>query len=434
MGESTGSTAGTPSGPRAGVGAGTPGRARRAHERRRAAEHALLDAFLLPHEGRAESVGSESQALLVKALTRLERQEGIAAAVAWGVDADGKPQVLAAQPAHSASRIQVTPELYRGLATLAGPSRLCEADGILGPELSALAARGVSAIAPVAGLGSSPAAILLVFPEIHGRVLRPRAFAVLCEVSRKLAEPMSTHLALDRIGRLDAAVQRLDRLAALGSLVAEIVHEIRNPLVSVKTFLQLLPERLQDPDFHEDFRLVVSDEVRRLERMLEDLLRQARPVATADPGDGAHIAHAIQTTIQILTYRCRERGIEIQTRIEPKLPPLAICDDALRQLLLNLLLNATEVTPEGGRILLSADWSRDAMNHLELCVEDDGPGIERGLRSQIFEPFWTSRSERPGGLGLAICKRIIEEAGGSIRVEDGAKGGACFRVELEIAS
>jgi signal transduction histidine kinase len=408
-------------------------RARRAHDRRRAAEDALLDAFLLPQDGRAEAVGSESQALLVKALARLQRQEGVAAVVAWGVDAEGTPHVLAAQPAHSANRIQVTRELYRGLSTLSGPSRLCEADGILGPELAALAARGVSAIAPVAGLGSSPAAMLLLFSEIHGRVLRPRVFAVLSEVARKLTETMSTHLALGRLGRLDGAVQRLDRLAALGSLVAEIVHEIRNPLVSVKTFLQLLPERLEDPDFHEDFRLVVSDEVRRLERMLEDLLRQARPAATADPGDGAHIASAIETTIQILTYRCRERGIAIETRIEPKLPALAISDDALRQLLLNLLLNATEVTPDGGRILLSADWSRDAMNHLELRVEDAGPGIEPNLRTRIFEPFWTSRSDTPGGLGLAICKRIVEEAGGAIRVEDGSDGGACFRVELEIA-
>ena len=432
MGESTGSSARTPGGSSSG-GRGLS-RARRAHDRRRAAEDALIDAFLLPQDRHTDAVGVESQALLVKALARLQRQEGVAAAVAWGVDAGGTPHVLAAQPAQSASRIQVTPELYRGLSTVSGPSQLCEADGVLSPELSALAARGVSAIAPVAGLGPEPAAALLLFSEIHGRVLRPRVFAVLSEVARRLTETMSTHLALGRLGRLDAVVQRLDRLAALGSLVAEIVHEIRNPLVSVKTFLQLLPERLEDPDFHQDFRLVVSDEVRRLERMLEDLLRQARPTATADPGEGAHIASAIETTVQILTYRCRERGIAIETHIEPRLPPLAISDDALRQLLLNLLLNATEVTTEGGRIVLRADWSRDAMNHLEVCVEDAGPGIEPGLRTRIFEPFWTSRSDTPGGLGLAICKRIVEEAGGAIRVEDGPEGGACFRVELEIAS
>lgn len=394
----------------------------------------MLDALLLPQDSRLEAVGSEGQTLLAKALTRLARQDGVEAAVAWGVGTDEEaPRVLAAQPADMASRIALTPELYRALSALVEPVLLLADDASqISPELAALAARGVVAVAPVAGLGSAPAAMLLLFAKIPGRPLRPRVLAVLNEVAHRLAETMSTHLALDRLGRLDAAVQELDRLASLGSLVAEIVHEIRNPLVSVKTFLQLLPERRDDPEFQNDFRLIVSEEVQRMERMLEDLLRHARPAATPDPGDGAHVGEEIATTLQLLTYRCRERGVGLETRIAPRLPPLALSGDALRQLLLNLLLNATEVTPEGGTIVLSADWSREAMNRIELGVEDAGPGIERALRRQIFEPFWTSRKESAGGLGLAICKRIVEEAGGSIQVEDGAVGGARFRVELEI--
>jgi signal transduction histidine kinase len=194
-----------------------------------------------------------------------------------------------------------------------------------------------------------------------------------------------------------------------------------------------LPDRKNDPEFHEDFRMVVNDEVRRLERMLDDLLRHARPSAAADPGEGAQLGEAIETTLQLLSYRSRERGVELETRIAPNLPALALSEDGLRQLLLNLLLNATEVTPEGGTITLSADWSRDEMNHLELRVEDAGPGIDPSERGRIFEPFWTSRNESAGGLGLAICKRIVEEAGGAISVEEAPTGGACFRVELEIA-
>ncbi|MHA7839731.1 MAG: ATP-binding protein [bacterium] len=393
----------------------------------------MLDALLLPHDARTEAVGSESQALLLKALTRLERQDGVGAAVAWGVDAAGEPRVLGARPADSAGRIPATRELYRGLAALSEPSRLTEGEAELTPELAALAARGIAAAAPVPGLGAAPAAILLLFSEVHGRPLRPRAIAVLGEVVRHLGETMSTNLALDRLGQLDEAVQRLDRLAALGELVAEIVHEIRNPLVSVKTFLQLLPERRNDPELYDDFRLVVNDEILRLERMLDDLLRHARPASRPHPGEGARLGEAVETTLQLLAYRCREQGIELETRIAPRLPPLALSDDGLRQLLLNLLLNATEVTPEGGTIVLSADWSPDEMNHLELSVEDAGPGIEPAIRGRIFEPFWTSRSESAGGLGLAICKRIVEEAGGSITIEDGSSGGARFRIELEIA-
>jgi len=403
----------------------------RASNRRRAAEDALLDALLLPHEARVDAVGAAGQTLLMKALVRLERQEDIQAIVAWALEADGRPIVMAALPANAATRIQPTLELYRALAGLERVQRLT--DSGLGRELSTLRARGVAAAAPIPGLGAMPAAVLLVYPAKPGRALRPRSVAILGEVASKLTNTLSTSMALDRMTRLDGAVRRLDRLATLGGLVAEIVHEIRNPLVSVKTFLQLLPERLDDPEFHHDFRSVVSDEVSRLERMLDDLLQHARP-STPAPIDGeARIEEAIETTLQLLTYRCRERGIELETTIRSDLPALGLAQDALRQLLLNLLLNATQVTPEAGRILISADWSAQTANHVQIRVEDEGPGLDAGLRERIFEPFWTTRDAGAGGLGLAICKRIVEEANGVIEVSNRQEGGACFRIELPLA-
>jgi signal transduction histidine kinase len=280
-----------------------------------------------------------------------------------------------------------------------------------------------------------PAALILLHPRKVGRPLRPRTIAVLGEVAAKLKKTLSTSLALERMGRLDGAIQQLDRLAALGGLVSEIVHEIRNPLVSVKTFLQLLPERLDDPEFHQGFRGVVEDEVGRLERMLEDLLRHARPAPTNAPVEPeARIPEAIATTLQLLTYRCRERGVELVKDIREELPALGLPEDALRQLLLNLLLNATEVTPRDGQIRIYADWSPESANHVELRIEDDGPGLDPALANNVFEPFWTTRQESPGGLGLAICKRIVDEAGGQIEVESEPTGGACFRIVLPIAS
>lgn len=403
---------------------------RRTNDRRRAAEEALLDALLLPHDPAAEGVGSEGQILLSKALLRLGRQEGVDAAVAWAAEPGGEPKVLAAHPAHSANRIHPTLELYDALMRLEGVQRLTDAE--LGVELTALMARGVSAVAPIKGLGATPAAVLLIYPKRPGRPLRPRTIAVLGEVATKLSHSMSAHLAVDRLARLDDAVQQLDRLASLGGLVSEIVHEIRNPLVSVKTFLQLLPERLDDPEFHRDFRGVVNDEVQRLERMLDDLLRHARPNRAPTIGEGARVSETIRTTLQLLSYRCRERGVVLETEIRSNLPALGLSEDALRQLLLNLLLNATEVTPEGGRIVLYVDWSPDEVNHLELKIEDDGPGIDPSSGDRIFEPFWTTRSESAGGLGLAICKRIVDEAGGSIEAINRRDGGACFRVDLPI--
>ena len=406
---------------------------RRATKRRREAEDALLDAVLSTSEPRPETIGSEGQHLLMKSLARLERQEDIEGAVAWSLDTEGRPTVLGALPARMANRIEANPTSYHALARLDRVQRLTDPN--LDAELDSLATRGAGAAAPIAGLGETPAALLLVYPTKAGRPLRPRTIAVLGEVAAKLGKTLSTSLALDRMTRLDEAVRRLDRLAALGGLVSEIVHEIRNPLVSVKTFLQLLPDRLDDPEFHHDFRGVVEDEVGRLERMLEDLLRHARPTPAEAPfARDARIANAIETTLQLLAYRSREKGVVLETDLRGELPALALPEDALRQLMMNLVLNATEVTPSGGKIRVEADWSTISPNHVSIVVQDEGPGLDPAVAARIFEPFWTTRSDGNGGLGLAICKRIIEDAGGSIELEETRGAGARFRIELPIAS
>jgi signal transduction histidine kinase len=406
---------------------------KRATTRRHAAESALLDALLLPHAGSVQYVGSAGQTLLIRALARLERQEDVGAAVAWAAAPDGTPNVLAADPPESARRIQPTNELYDALLKLERVQRLT--DPKLGMELTALAVRGVSVVAPVAGLSTTPAAVILLYPKKTGRSLRPRTVAVLTEVAAGLSRSMSTNLALDRLGLLDEAVAQIDRQASLGRLVSEIVHEIRNPLVSVKTFLQLLPERLQDPEFHHDFRLVVNDEVQRLERMLDDLLRHASPrTASSQSGECARIDEVLRTTLQLMSYRFREQNIAFESNLRSNLPVLGLSEDSLRQLLLNLLLNASAITPAGGSISLSVDWSPTWANHVEIKIADDGPGIDPSLVGRIFEPFWTTRSEGGGGLGLAICKRIVEDAGGEIEVHNRREGGACFRVDLPIAN
>lgn len=393
----------------------------------------MLDAVLLPHEDSTnDRVGIPGQTLLIRGLARIARQQGVGGAVAWSLAGDGQPRVLAAQPGRYATRLETTLESWNTIAPLSDAFRLT--DGDLPEEFLPLAERGVTAVMPIPGLGAMPSACLIVFSENAGRPLRPRTMAVLREVTARLADSLSTQLALERLGQLDAAVKRLDRLAALGDLVAEIVHEIRNPLVSVKTFLQLLPDRLDDPEFHSDFRELVGGEVQRLERLLSDLLRQSRPSPAAQAGDGALVEEAVETTLQLFGYRCRERGIELDTKIASELPRVALAEDALRQLLLNLLLNATEVTEQGGHIGLTVDWSRDVVNHLEICVEDEGPGIDPAIGSKIFEPFWTTRAEGVGGLGLSICKRIVEEAKGTIEVVRSRRGGACFRIELPITS
>jgi signal transduction histidine kinase len=238
----------------------------------------------------------------------------------------------------------------------------------------------------------------------------------------------------ERLERLDDAVRELDRLAGLGGLVAEIVHEVRNPLVSIKTFLDLLPERLDDPDFRGEFLEVARDEMRRIERLLDLVLDHARPrraeaEAPQEARRGAAPDEAIRAVARLLAHRAAARGVRLEAHAAAGLPAAAIAPDALRQVLLNLAVNAIEATPADGDVRLSA---RALGRALELRVEDRGPGVPAELRRRIFEPFFSTRRERPGGLGLAISRRIVEEAGGTLVAGARPGGGSCFRVRLPL--
>ncbi len=284
---------------------------------------------------------------------------------------------------------------------------------------------------------AAPGLLLLVGGErdLLGRV-RPRSLARLDALAESLAAPLERDRTVTRMSELDDAVKRLDRLALLGSLVAEVIHEVRNPLVSIKTFLELLPERLDDADFHDSFRGLVLDEVFRLERLLDEVLAHARPGPAGERPDDADVSHALAALEQLLAHRAREAGVTLTAiPVDPMFGAAALSPDALRQVLLNLCVNAIEACAEGGAVRITA--RRRSQNggpaHVEIWVEDDGPGIAEVDRELVFEPFHSSRPDAPGGLGLAISRRLAEEAGGRLFVAQGADGGARFVLRLPIA-
>ncbi len=164
-----------------------------------------------------------------------------------------------------------------------------------------------------------------------------------------------------------------------------------------------------------------------MERLLDSVIAHARPAA-ADSSPSA-VGPVLDSVAQLLGYRAAQSGIRIALDSDPTLPGVSIDEDALRQVVLNLALNALEATPEGGAIWLR---STPAAGGVEIAVEDEGPGIPEPLRGRIFEPFFSTRPDRPGGLGLSISRRIVEEAGGRIALADRAGGGTVFRLFLPV--
>jgi signal transduction histidine kinase len=372
------------------------------------------------------AVETDLQTTFTRALRELRRTTGCERAAAWCRDAAGRPAVLAARIDGAALR---EPEEvgYAALARLDAPSDLGLATDA---ALASTTELGFAAAAPVPGDGGA-AAVLLIggLAEPPGRV-RPRTLAALGAAARHVAPAASAALTARRLAELDGAVRRLDRLAALGSLVTEIVHEIRNPLVSVKTFLQLLPERVDDPEFREGFLSVASDELRRVERLLDVVLEHGRPAPAPRDGTRTSVAAAMDSVVRLVSFRAAERGVHLTTEPPGDGVVIAAEEDALRQVLLNLLLNAIDATPTGASVALRAREERDA---IVLEVDDEGEGVPDELRKRLFEPFFSTKQGRPGGLGLAITKRIVDRAGGTIEVLDSdasPAGGARFRVRL----
>jgi signal transduction histidine kinase len=364
-------------------------------------------------------------AVLVRALSALGESIGAERVAAWGRDEGGALRVLAAR-VEGAQLPPPNEAAWAALAALAGPTDLGAAGSL---ALEALAAEhGFSAAAPLhAGADGVVAVLLLGSSRDRAGAVRPRVLAALGSAAARSLAPAAAAQAAQRLARLDGEVQRLDRLAAVGGLLAEIVHEVRNPLVSIKTFLHLLGE--EDAGRAGEFREVAIDELRRIERLLEVLMQHARPPSPRSDGAIGEIEPALRSTAQLATLRAAGRNISVEVALAEDVPPARIAPDALRQVLLNLALNAIEASDAGGKVRLLASAGAAGVT---IAVEDDGPGVPEALRGRLFEPFFSTKA-RAGGLGLAITRRLVEEAGGSIALADVTPHGSRFEVTLPLA-
>jgi signal transduction histidine kinase len=372
--------------------------------------------------GETAALRRDLHSLLAGAVGQLRDATGCDCVGAWALRLDGTPGLAAASYTGEPPP-QPDLERFGAAAALARASDLSAAE--LPVALRELAReQGGACAAAVRGVAGAPLAVLL----LARCAARPRDLAALDAAARRIAGPVAAALAARRLGRLDDEVRRLDRLAALGRLSAEIAHEVRNPLVSVKSFLQLLPERRDDPEFVGDFLHVVSDEIRRIERLLDLVIETAQP---AEPTRAAaDVATVLEGVGRLLRHHASTRGVTLEVGSSRELPEVALAADALRQVVLNLALNAVEATPGGGRVEIEARRCDDGV---EIAISDDGPGIPEDRRARIAEPFFSTRADRAGGLGLSISLRIVQEAGGALAVGDAPGGGARISVRLPLA-
>ncbi len=226
-------------------------------------------------------------------------------------------------------------------------------------------------------------------------------------------------------------IQRADRLASLGTLTAALAHELRNPLVAIKTFTQLLPERFEDDEFRNHFLRIVSGEVDRISTLINELLEFARP---SDPKVAAEDVNAILDSILFLVSTgTKKKHMEIIKDFAPNLPSVPIDREQIKQVFLNILINAIEATEDGGKIYVRTRIHPHANGGpcVQVEVTDTGCGISLEHLESIFHPFFTTK-HKGSGLGLSISSQIVQEHKGSIDVKSRLNEGSTFYVNLPL--
>ena len=274
----------------------------------------------------------------------------------------------------------------------------------------------------------------------------PEAFAsneiaALIEVSDRAA------LVIEN-SKLYQQMKERDRLAALGEMAAGLAHEIRNPLAAIQGAIQLLLPQGSPRDGREagpgvrvegdaaEFLSIIAEEVRRLNGVVTQFLDYSRPArASLAPGD---VNEILRKTITLLQADIPP-GIELTVELAADLPRVSCDAEQLRQVFLNLALNAVQAMPQGGELRISSRLARDEValwrdtprrsDLVEIRFSDTGPGIPEEARDHVFVPFYTTK-EKGTGLGLAICQRIVKTHGGTIGVRTADGGGAEFVIAL----
>lgn len=227
--------------------------------------------------------------------------------------------------------------------------------------------------------------------------------------------------------RLERELAERERLASLGRMAATVAHEIKNPLSAIKSIAQVMREDEQlSHEYERDLRLIVG-ETDRLSQSVTQLLSFARKESAAEQPLG--VDELLHSVIDLFRANAREQGISLECEIRSDTTLSGKCVSAVRDAVSNLVLNALQATPAGGRVNLAVDA---ANGELAITVEDSGAGVPPDLRERIWEPFFTTR-QRGTGLGLAIVRKRVQEVGGSASLGSASNGrGAVFHLRLPL--
>ena len=265
--------------------------------------------------------------------------------------------------------------------------------------------------------------------EPHGASISGDTRAALEFLCEQLPGALDLCRLIEEKLRLERELAERERLALVGQMAASISHNLKNPLGSMKTILQV---QLENPELPESMRAetkMVLEEIGRLSGKLNQLLQFSRPTVRGGSVAGSCDARVVVEEVAgVLSHEAERRGVKLALRVSGESYRVAASAEALNDVISNLLVNALEATIRGGHVSVSAA-PRDGL--FVLAVEDDGPGIPATLREKILQPFFTTKSQGTG-LGLAIVARRMAEFGGKVDWESPLKDGRGTRFQVTL--
>jgi signal transduction histidine kinase len=222
-----------------------------------------------------------------------------------------------------------------------------------------------------------------------------------------------------------------EKMAVMGKLAADVAHSIRNPMTSIKMRLFSLERGLELSDHQKEDFEVVSEEMRRLDNIVRAFLEFSRPPKLKMRR--LNISKVLDMTFQLLSHRLERNDVEVERPHRNTLPEIEGDPELLKEVLVNLIVNALDAMPEGGKISVTGEEAvaENIGRSILVRISDTGPGIPKQFLEKIFDPFFSTKEEGTG-LGLPIVKRIIEEHGGHIDLRSEEAGGTTFIIALPV--
>ncbi|MDI3480428.1 MAG: hypothetical protein PWQ97_83 [Tepidanaerobacteraceae bacterium] len=219
-------------------------------------------------------------------------------------------------------------------------------------------------------------------------------------------------------------ISRLKNLTAVGELAASAIHEIKNPIFSIRGFLRLLENSLMQDDKRREYTKIMIAELDRLSKLADDFLMIAK--SQEKKGENVFIHTFLEEILKLFNPRFDVKGITCHFQADDDIAPVFIDADQLKQVFINIMQNALDAMSQGGNIYVSVSSKE---NNVITEIRDEGPGIKKEDKGNVFKPFFTTK-ENGTGLGLYISKRIISNYGGTIDFESEEGCGTKFIIKL----